>query len=424
VRVPAGAVAAISVLVLLGPIVGTRAGETEGPLAPGGPMPELHYFWANGCPVCARAAAFLDELEQDFPYLQIVRYEVQDNRDNLIRYRSMAKDRGVPAGIVPAFFLGDRSWRGFNDSTKQEITEALQVALDPDWSESDQSAPGLSRTSLTLPIFGRIEFATVPAFVVTGAIAAVDGLNPCSLWVLTFLIGLIIRSGSRRRTATVGCVFLMVTALVYGLFILGLFTVFTATAGIVAIRVLVAVLAVSMGLINMKDYFAFKIGFSLTIPSQYHSVIARLGRSVSDSGSAMPALVMATIVFAFGISVIELPCTAGFPVIWSQYIATLDLAGGTFALLFVLYLMVYLGLEIVVVVMSVLFMKRLIVSEKYARLLKLFGGAIMVVLGVVYLGFPGMTQTLGGVGRVFVFATGLGVLCIVTVRLVRKARTA
>lgn len=55
------------------------------------------------------------------------------------------------------------------------------MVMDETWSIS-----GALRPSLVLPWFGRIENATAPAFLVTGVIAAVDGFNPCSLWVLFF----------------------------------------------------------------------------------------------------------------------------------------------------------------------------------------------------------------------------------------------
>ncbi|TVQ37558.1 MAG: hypothetical protein EA384_11880 [Spirochaetaceae bacterium] len=382
--------------------------------------PALLYFWAEGCPACGRAEPFLDQLQHSFPELLIERYEVSRERANLQRFRETAELWGTEARAVPAFFLPGRYWIGYSETIASEISAAVQVGLAADWSELDSPHPSISREYVNLPLFGRIALADAPAFVVTGAIAAVDGFNPCSLWVLTFLIGLIVRTGSRRRTLAVGAVFLLVTASVYGLFIVGLFSAFAAAGGVLAVRIVVAVLAISMGMIHVKDFFAFKTGLSLTIPQRFHPAISRWGRSVFSSSGSPLALVAATVLFALGISIVELPCTAGFPLIWSQYVASLGAGGVSFAMLLTLYLLVYLAAEIIVVVVSVVCMQRLSFGETQARVLKLFGGTIMVALGATYLVIPHATRTMNGIGWMF----GLALLVTLMILLVSRLRPA
>ncbi|TVR75587.1 MAG: hypothetical protein EA427_00100 [Spirochaetaceae bacterium] len=146
-----------------------------------------------------------------------------------------------------------------------------------------------------------------------------------------FLLGLVVWSGSRLHTLSVGLVFLTVTAVVYGLFILGLFSVLSLTSGVTAIRLLVAILAIGMGVVNVKDFLAFHRGFSLSIPKRFHRTIAHRRRAILNVGGAPILLIAATALFALGISVVELACTAGFSLIWTQYVATLDLSRGGFA---------------------------------------------------------------------------------------------
>lgn len=388
------------------------------------PEPVMLYFWAEGCPACERAAPFLDEVAARYPELTIKRYEVSRSLENRDLYRRTAEHWGADSAAVPAFFLPGRYWIGFGATAAREIPAAVQLGLTIGWSDVDEPQHGFAREYIDLPLFGRVTLAELPAVAVTGAIAAVDGFNPCSLWVLTFLIGLIVRTGSRARTLAVGLVFLAVTATVYGLFILGLFaafSAFTAGAGLLTVRIVVALLAVSMGLVNMKDYFAFKTGFSLTIPERFQTAIARTGRMVFERSSSPLALIATTALFALGISVVELPCTAGFPVIWSQYVASLGANRGVFAALFALYLLIYVGAEIAVVVTAVVFMRRISFGEAQARILKLLGGAIMVALGVAYLGFPEATRSLGGVGVIFLAAVGTVAVILLSSRLASAA---
>ncbi|MCA1755015.1 MAG: hypothetical protein LC641_10025 [Spirochaeta sp.] len=206
---------------------------------------------------------------------------------------------------MPSFFLDEYSWVGIGVDTVPEIElVARDLLREQDLSDrtGGKPLPGGPRSEIALPLFGSISVETLPTFVVTAAIAAVDGFNPCSLWVLTFLIGLIVRTGSRRRTLAVGAVFLVVTATVYGLFILGVFSVLAAASELVFIRLVIAALAVGMGLINMKDYFAFKWGFSLTIPERFQPLIAQRGRAIFEQRGAILPMLAATAVFALGIS--------------------------------------------------------------------------------------------------------------------------
>ena len=363
----------------------------------------LRYFWAEGCGACTRAAPFLSELEGRFPQLEIERYEVSGNREHADLYRRLAADHDTRAAGVPAFFVAELHWIGFRPDTGPQIAAAVQQlsAAGTAGSPTGSATSGGVGEGIDLPWFGAISFAALPAFAVTAAIAVVDGFNPCSLWVLTFLIGLMVRTGSRGRTLLVGMVFLAVTAAVYGLFMLGLLRVFAAAAELVAVRIGVAVLAVAMGLVNLKDFFAFKVGFSLTVPQRFQGLIARQGRSLFERSGAPLALVAATALFALGIGVVELPCTAGFPVIWSQYVASLGSSTLTFWALFALYLALYLGDEILLVAVSLAFMRRVQFGENQARTLKLLGGTIMAALGVCFLFAPEMTRSLSGVAVVF-----------------------
>jgi thiol-disulfide isomerase/thioredoxin len=215
---------------------------------------ELYFFWAYGCNACRRAEGFLQELESLYPELIIRKLEVTEIPENMDLYRRMARERGTGAGIVPAIFVPSAYWIGFNDIYKNEIDSTVQIGLGLGWSAAVNVDSRLLRGDLDLPFFGSISIVSFSAFTVTSAIAFIDGFNPCSLWVLTFLIGLIIRSGSRLRTFAVGFIFLFVSAVVYGLFILGLASFLLDRGTLIAVRISIGIAAVLMGLINIKDY--------------------------------------------------------------------------------------------------------------------------------------------------------------------------
>lgn len=362
----------------------------------------LYFFWGEGCPHCAAAKPMLAQLQARYPELEVRSFEVWGNEDNQRRFADMVAKFGIKRTGVPTFFLGARYWVGYYESTTPGQLEATIQQCSaggcPDAGADVFAEPPTSGTSPTpetpgqevvnLPIFGEIDAGSQSLALSTLLIAVVDGVNPCSLWVLSVLLALTLRTGSRRTIAVIGLVFIFVTALVYALFIAGLFSIFSVVSFAPWVRVVVAVIAGTFAAINIKDFFWFKKGVSLTIPEADKPRIYQRMRHVLDVADSMPALIAATTVLAAGVSFVELACTAGFPVLWTNIVAARDVTPMVFALLLGLYMLVYQLDELVIFGAAVVTMRATKLQEKQGRLLKLVGGMLMLSLAIVMLANP------------------------------------
>jgi cytochrome c biogenesis protein CcdA/glutaredoxin len=278
------------------------------------------------------------------------------------------------------------------------------AAGDAETARAGPEAPRLRTpgpATLTLPFFGEVDAAAMSLPALTGLIAFVDGFNPCSLWVLTFLLGIVLYSGSRRKVLLVGSLFLLVTASAYGLFIVGMFGTLRYLAYLSWITFLVAGLALAFALVNIKDYFWFQQGVSLTISDRHKPKIFERTRNLMHPGRSLPALLVGTVVLALGITLVELPCTAGFPMVWSGIVAQQNLSLAYFATLLALYLTVYLLIELVIFGSVVVTMKRSRFEERHGRILKLVGGMIMLALAVTLVVAPETMHSLAGTLLIF-----------------------
>lgn len=234
-----------------------------------------------------------------------------------------------------------------------------------------------------LPIVGEVRGDAYPLVVLTVLIAFVDGLNPCSIWVLSFLLGIVLYSG-KKDVIMVGLTFLIVTALVYGLFIAGALTIFHFIAHLFWIRMIVAVIAIIFASVSIKDFFWFKKGISFTIPDRYKPGIYKKVRGLMKKEDSL-TLIVATTAMAAGIALVELPCTAGFPVIWSQIVAERALETPVYIAFLILYILIYLSIEMIIYFSAALQMKRFDFGKKEGRIIKLVGGSIMLILGLIML---------------------------------------
>ena len=272
----------------------------------------------------------------------------------------------------------------------------------PEAAQSDTSE--IQQESLELPLIGEISTEDTPLVALTAMIALVDGFNPCSLWVLTFLLGLVVHSGSRKKTAAVGLTFLTVTSIGYGAFVYGLINVFSYVSHLMWIKAAVAAVALVFGAVNVKDFFYWNRGLSFTIPDRFKPKIAReLSETVRKDSLAMT--LFGTAVIAAGIVLVELPCTAGFPLIYSNILAERGVQTGFALVLLGLYMLIYLLDELAVFLGITYTMEKTRFEEKHGRYLKLLGGMIMIALAATLLIRPEMMETLSG--TIYVFGSAL-----------------
>ncbi|MFW5926434.1 MAG: hypothetical protein ACOCSR_00135, partial [Wenzhouxiangella sp.] len=163
-------------------------------------------------------------------------------------------------------------------------------------------------------------------------------------------------------------------------------------------------------------YFWFQRGVSFTIDDRHKPGIFRRIRGLIADGRSMPALIVATALMAAGISLIELPCTAGFPVVWSGLVSGQEIEWPYFAFLLSLYIAIYLAIEMVVLVVALVTLRVDRFEERHGRILKLIGGVIMLALALVLVTVPELMQDATGAIGVFALALAVAVLVMIVHR--------
>lgn len=382
----------------------------------------IYFYWGDGCPHCKEAKPFLAELQRQYPQIDLRAYEVWNNPDNQNKFQLMAKSYGTEAQYVPTFFIGEKYWVGFSDQIASEIRAQVEACAanacpDPSTVQLDPSTGELKDNIIDVPLIGKVDLDAQSLTLSTALIAFVDGVNPCSVWVLTMLLALVLHTGSRRKVVVIGLIFLTVTAFVYALFITGLFTVLKIASFVGWIQVVVAAMALVFGIINIKDYFWYKQGVSLTIADDKKPGIYQRMRGVLNASTSFWGLLGATIVLAGGVSLVEFSCTAGFPVIWANLMTAHHVSTLDFVLLLLLYMVIYQADELVIFFVAVFTLRASKLEEKEGRILKLIGGVLMLTLAIVMLINPALMNSLGS--SLIVFAIAFGVV-IFTLLLHRK----
>ncbi len=371
------------------------------------PEADLVLFWGDGCPNCEAERAWLTLVEEQYPDLTISQYEVWNNAGNRDLFLAEAKRLGFTPGSVPTTIVGERVWIGWSDQIRQDMAAAVaQISRGQEpragvygtagagtcSQEEALCSVGQSDQLIDVPLVGEVSLGGRSLVVSTLIIGFVDGVNPCSLWVISVLLAIVLRTGSRRRVVAIGSTFLVVTAGMYALYMAAIYSALAVVGFIGAIQIAVAIVAVVFGVVSVKDYFALKKGLSFTISDSAKPGIYQRMRAAAGHRQLIPALA-ATVVLAVAVSLLETPCTAGFPVLWTGMLQANGVGAVETAGLFLAYMVPFLLDEILVFAVAIATMRAMKFQEKHGELLKLYAGVTMLVLAAVMVVDPTVMES-------------------------------
>ena len=138
--------------------------------------------------------------------------------------------------------------------------------------------------------------------------------------------------------------------------------------------------ALAIGGLNVKDFFAGKQGFSLSIPDSAKPGLYARMRAVLAADRLLPAMT-AVAALAVLVNFIELLCTAGFPAIYTAILAQQGLDATAYYAFLGLYILGYIADDALMVTIAVVALSHHKLTERTGQWLKLLSGAVMLGLG-------------------------------------------
>jgi uncharacterized membrane protein HdeD (DUF308 family) len=147
-------------------------------------------------------------------------------------------------------------------------------------------------------------------------------------------------------------------------------------------------------------------------------------RGLAATDRSWPALVGGTAVLAVGVSLVETPCTAGLPLLWTNLLTSRGVEPAGAVLLFAVYLLVFLFDELVVFTVAVTTMRAVKLQERHGRVLQLVSGTLMLTLAVAMVAAPRLLESVTGTLVVFGSAAAVVVAVLAIDRLRPRSRRA
>ena len=224
-------------------------------------------------------------------------------------------------------------------------------------------------------------------------LAIVDGFNPCNIFILTLLLSMMLsESHSRKKIFSVGFTFIGVVFLFYFIVMAFMLNVLQFIGLITPLRIIIGIVAIVAGIINMKELFFYRKGVTLMIQDKYLGPVRRRIEKVSKlmKEGSTAKLIGASAVLAIFASLVELPCTSGFPLFYTTILSAQTVVGLNHYLYLLLYNLIYIvPLLIIIIVMGFTFHGKAIKKDTMS-IIKYIGGFIMFIVGILMLFVPKM----------------------------------
>ncbi len=354
----------------------------------------IEVYTRRGCGRCGKAKDWLPELVAAYPGLRPVFLDLTADAGARTALADLVRRHKTAAASVPVFHLCDRLIVGFD--RPEAMRPRLERILEP-WTRPckvpvgedppPQAAAGDEEEAVDVPWLGRLDPRRLGMPLFTVAIGLVDGFNPCAMWVLLLLLSILVNLRDRTKILAIAGTFVLVSGAAYFAFMAAWLSVFEWIGMLRPVQLALGGLAVVIGLVHVKDFFAFKQGPSLSIPEAAKpGIYARIRRIVNAEN--LPAAIGAAFVLAVLVNLVELLCTAGLPALYTGILTQRGYSTAARYGYLGLYIAAYMFDDALMVAGVVLSLARFKLQETGGRWLKLVSGSVVLALGLTMLFKP------------------------------------
>ena len=338
----------------------------------------VDFYYSESCGSCKDANQTIDKVMVHYEAnysgkILFLKKEVGSNVTN----RNEMRARGVS---FPAVVINNETKIPKGNITYDFLVEQIDVYI-KNLSNHETFNPNI----LYLPIFGKVNLSGFSLPIFTVVLAGLDSFNPCSFFILIFLLNLLLYLRSRRRMLLVGCIFIFFSGFIYYLFMFAMVSSLALTKTMIKnISLIVGAITLLIGVLNIKDFFFTKQGPTLSIPEEKRAKTFKRIRRLVKSPSLL-FMLGGTVVLAVTVNFYELICTIGFPFVYTNRLTELQLSLQSYYLYIFFYNVVYVIPLIVILLLFTFTLGKTKLSEWQGQQLKLVSGLMIFSFGLCFL---------------------------------------
>ena len=360
----------------------------------------IYLFYGDGCPHCAEEETFFDSYLQKEGNINLVRYEVWHSKENRDLWVKVQEKLNNHANGVPYLIIGKKVVVGYMDGVTDETIknyikdykkekkpyDVINVIENKQKTDKIVGTNEKVDETVTVPLLGKVKAREVSLPLLSVILGFVDGFNPCAMWILLFLITMLINTKDRKKMWILGLTFILTSGVVYLLFMLTWLNLAMFISKVVLIRVLIALVSFVVGFINLKKFYDSTKkddGCDVVDKKNRKEIMNKIMKIMKEKSFILA--IGGIMLLAASVNIIELMCSIGLPLLFTQILAMNNLSIGSYALYMFIYIFFFLIDDIIVFIIAMTTFKVTGISTKYNKYSHLIAGIVIFLIGLLLL---------------------------------------
>ena len=382
---------------------------------------KIEYFGRKDCKNCANLEKFLKELSTKRDDFEYVEHKIDESKEEKAFFDETTSKLKLVKG-TPIIYINGHIIQGFNtaDTTGKEIENLINSAKTKDkiltlkeYVESGQTGnvssngavctgdtvcevPGLTKGAenqvlVNIPIINKtVDLTNYSLLTMSIILGTIDGFDPCAMWVLVLFLTALIAVGNKVKMFRVAGLFILAEAVMY-FFILNAWIYAWDFVGLDKwVTPLVGIVGIIGGIFFIRNYL--KKGDTLECEVTDFEQRAKISKKIKDIANKPFTLLtaLAIIGLALSVNVIEFACSVGIPQTYTKILQINEVPFWTRQFYTFIYIIGYMIDDIIVFGFALMSVNKLQLTTKYSKWVNLFGGILMIILGLIMLIKPSL----------------------------------
>jgi len=344
----------------------------------------FEFFYSSTCGKCKEFYDEVQAIENNESYNDTIIVQWKDIATNP-EYKDEYKDYNKKYGVWYPFFVVKNNTNEtiiiHSDATLNYLEKVINDYIRGRYAESQVNKSIIEVDFLFWNIKLNVSSFSLPVLVII--LGGVDSFNPCAFFILIFLLNLLIYAKTRRRMLLIGGVFIFFSGFLYLIFMF-ILTTTLSTIHTSILSILIGLITLVLGVLNIKDFFYFKKGVTLSIPEEKKPKLFKQMRKLVKTPQVLTAII-GTITLAATVNFYELLCSLGLPLVFINRLTSYNLSMTEYSLYILFYNIIYVIPLIIILLIFVITLGHRKLSEWHGRVLKFFSGVMLASFGVLFL---------------------------------------
>ncbi len=355
----------------------------------------IYLFYGDGCPHCEKTEKYLDTLYDKYD-IKVYSYEVWNSQINSQKMLQVGRYLNTSITGVPFIVVNNVAITGFAEGiTETTIEYHIKDMINKPKADKVGELLGVVKKTenkliktktkefkINLPFIGKVDLKSMSLPIVALIIGIVDGFNPCAMWILLFLISMLLNMKDRKKMWILGITFLVTSAIIYLAFMLTWLNFANMLSSVVWVELLISLIAIVGGVLNLRSYINSKQnGCNVVDDKKRNKIFSSITKYVKEKSFWLS--ILGIMLVAASVNLIELACSVGLPVIFTQLLALNKISMFESSIYVFIYILFFMLDDLIVFIIAMKTLELNGISTKYNKYSHLIGGILMLIIGVL-----------------------------------------